>query len=176
MKCSGGSGRRLMSTSARLCADKDLVMNEPLNTTIARLTGTFCDPEIGGDVGASFAGQILDSLDANNNGEVDCAEWGIAKKFATLETLGGGYFGPKKIWPPACKLSKEGAQELAAYNAYLAELTLLTIKVNATGLAKTSVINAAHTVDGVVRSNALVGKVEGAVAQLSAKLNGTLSG
>lgn len=127
-------------------------------------------------MGASFAGQVLDSLDANNSGDVDRAEWGIARKMATLETLGGGYFGPKQIEPPACKLSKEGAQELAAYNAYLAQLTLLTIKVNATGLAKTSAINAAQTVDGVVRSNALVGKVEGAVAELSAKLNETLSG
>ena len=127
-------------------------------------------------MGTSFAGQLRDSLDANNNGDIDCAEWGIAKKRATLESLGGGYFGPKAIKPPACKLSEAGAKELAAYNAYLAKLTLATTKINATGLAKTSAINAAHTVDGMVRSNALVGKVEAAIADLSAKLNGTLGG
>ena len=127
-------------------------------------------------MGLTFAGQMLDSLDADNSNSVSCAEWQIGKQLATVESLGGGYFGPKKIDPPACKLSKDGAKQLASYNAYLARLTLATIKVNATGLVEETAAKAAHKIDGLVRGNAAVGKAVDAATVLSAKLNATMAG
>lgn len=168
LACPVGSGLAAASGSVGPCADKDLLLREPLNATIARLSGKFC---ASGNVGPSFAGQVLDSLDADNSGAVDCAEWSIAKQRATIQSLGGGYFGPKQIKPPVCKMSDAGAKELASYNAYLARLTLATLKANATGLVAESVTSAVHMIDGTVRSNAFVGEAVDAAAKLSAELN-----
>ena len=140
LNCPPSTGRRLTEDTAASgslglsCSDKNLVLDEPLNATAARLTAVFCVP--GGDAGLSFTGKILDTLDADKSGEIDCVEWGIAKMQATAEELmesgTGGYFGPAKLDPPACEMSAEGKTKLARYNAYLAELTMTTAAANTT--------------------------------------------
>lgn len=96
--------------------------------------------------------------------------------FFEIAELGGGYFGPPKLSPPACKLSPKGAETLARYNAYLAELTLATLKVHATGAVTSAVESAATNIDGHVRGNAVVGKLLDAKDVLAAKLNATMNG
>jgi hypothetical protein len=73
-------------------------------------------------------------------------------------------------------MSEKGAQKLAKYNAYLAKLTLATIKVNATGLVTSAVESVATSIDGHARGNAVVGKLLDAKDVLAAKLNATMSG
>lgn len=168
--------RKLAQSPNVLCSDKTLVLSEPINSTVARLTAVFCDIQnYDKDVGLEFAGQILASLDADKNGQVTCGEWQIAKMEATIEQL-VTYVGPKSVGPPACKMSQKGAETLARYNAYLAKLTLASLKVNATGVVTAAVENAATRVDGHVRGNAVVGKLLDAKDEITAKLNASMSG
>lgn len=168
-------GRRLaqaaVTQAERDCADKDQVINEPLTQTAARLSSFLCDS---GDVGLTFAGAVLTSLDADNNGVISCAEWQIAKTEATLAELGGSYLGLAKLPAPLCKLSKMGAGYFARYNEYLGALTLATLKANATGLAVTTAQRAAAAVEAAVVGNAAVGKVLDVTDAVAAKLNVTL--
>lgn len=162
------------------CSDKNLVLSEPLNVTAARLTGVFCEPGVGGEVGLSFAGQALDTLDANNDGSVNCVEWKIAKRQATVKELVAsgvqGYFGPAKLDPPNCKMSASGKAELAKYNAYLALLTLQTAAANTTAWAVSGARGAALAVEGRLVSNAAAGVAVTATEGLLAALNRTASG
>ena len=161
------------------CSDKNLVLSEPLNVTAARLTGVFCEPG-GGEVGLSFAGQALDTLDANNDGSVNCVEWKIAKRQATVKELIAtgvqGYFGPAKLDPPNCKMSASGKAWLAKYNAYLALLTLETAATNTTAWAVSGARGAALAVEGRVVGNAAAGVAITAKEGLLAALNRTASG
>jgi len=162
------------------CSDKNLVLSEPLNVTAARLTSVFCEPGVGGEVGLSFAGQALDTLDANNDGSVNCVEWKIAKRQATVKELVAsgvqGYFGPAKLDPPNCKMSASGKAELAKYNAYLALLTLQTAAANTTAWAVSGARGAALAVEGRLVSNAAAGVAVTATEGLLAALNRTASG
>ena len=172
-QASGGS-------ASLACADRDLVLSEPINATVARLSGIFCDPaSSNGDVGFSFAGQMLDTLDADNSGSVSCTEWGLAKRRTTYEQLvasgAGGYFGPAKVDPPACKMSREGAAELAKYNAYLAKLTLATAASNTTAWVQQEARGSALAVEGRLVSNAAVGVATAAKEGLLAAWNRTVS-
>jgi len=162
------------------CSDKNLVLSEPLNVTAARLTSVFCEPGVGGEVGLSFAGQALDTLDANNDGSVNCVEWKIAKRQATAKELVAsgvqGYFGPAKLDPPNCKMSASGKAELAKYNAYLALLTLETAAANTTAWAVSGARGAALAVEGRLVGNAAAGVAVTATEGLLAALNRTASG
>jgi len=162
------------------CSDKNLVLSEPLNVTAARLTSVFCEPGGGGEVGLSFAGQALDTLDANNDGSVNCVEWKIAKRQATAKELVAsgvqGYFGPAKLDPPNCKMSASGKAELAKYNAYLALLTLETAAANTTAWAVSGARGAALAVEGRLVGNAAAGVAVTATEGLLAALNRTASG
>jgi hypothetical protein len=156
------------------------VLSEPINATVARLSGIFCDPaSSNGDVGFSFAGQMLDTLDADNSGSVSCTEWGLAKRRTTYEQLvasgAGGYFGPAKVDPPACKMSREGAAELAKYNAYLAKLTLANAASNTTAWVQQETRGSALAVEGRLVSNAAVGVATAAKEGLLAAWNRTVS-
>lgn len=162
------------------CSDKNLVLSEPLNVTAARLTSVFCEPGGGGEVGLSFSGQALDTLDANNDGSVNCVEWKIAKRQATIKELLAsgvqGYFGPAKLDPPNCKMSASGKAELAKYNAYLALLTLETAAANTTAWAVSGARGAALAVEGRLVGNAAAGVAVTATEGLLAALNRTASG
>jgi hypothetical protein len=106
------------------CADKH-ILDEAPEALEARLSTTFCEP--GGKlVGRAFLDQMLESLDANRDGSVSCAEWGMAKRTSTLEDLGGAYHGPRSIAPPECPMTPHGEDTLAQYNAYLGNLSLAT--------------------------------------------------
>ena len=124
-----------ITAAERACADKDKVLNATLPELTAVLSSLYC-ASAGGSVGLEFTASLLASLDADRSGSVDCAEWGIAKQTATLRELEGGrYFGPAKLKAPLCKLTAEGREELARYDAYLGRLTLGTLATNATALA-----------------------------------------
>jgi hypothetical protein len=116
------------AAEAAACADRDLVMAEPLETTEARLSYTFCEP--GKLVGRAFAANVRATLDANNDGSVSCAEWGMAKMTSTLEQLGGAYHGPRELPQPECPMTPQGTEALARYNAYLGELSLATARAD----------------------------------------------
>jgi hypothetical protein len=103
------------------CQDKD-VLDEAPEVMEARLSAKFC-AEPTKLVGRAFVAQMLGSLDANLDGSVSCAEWGIAKMTPTLEQLGGAYRGPQRIALPECPMTPQGAEALARYNAYLNELS-----------------------------------------------------
>ena len=173
----GGGGGAVVPPN---CADKELVLSEPINATVARLSGVFCSPGSDGDVGLSFAGQMLDSLDADNNGLVSCTEWGIAKERTTFVELvssgAGGYFGPKAIDPPACKMSPSGKERLAKYNTYLAGLTLATAARNTTAWVSETARGAALAVEGHLVGNAAVGAATTAKEGLLDAWNRTISG
>jgi hypothetical protein len=102
------------AAEARACADRDRVLGEPLEATEARLSKKFCvTPGGGAGVGRAFAAVALATLDANGDGSVSCAEWGIAKMRPTLEQLGGAYRGPRELPLPDCPMSAEGVATLA---------------------------------------------------------------
>jgi hypothetical protein len=113
--------RALLKQAALACQDKE-VLDEPPEVMEARLSHKFC-AEPAQRVGRAFVEQMLASLDANLDGNVSCAEWGIASKTPTLEQLGGAYHGPRSVDPPACPMSQAGTDALAQYNAYLGELS-----------------------------------------------------
>jgi hypothetical protein len=111
--------------AAQACADKQ-ILDEAPEALEARLSTQFCEP--GGKlVGRAFLDQMLATLDANRDGTVSCAEWGMAKRTSTLEDLGGAYHGPRSIAPPECPMTPQGTEALARYNAYLGELTSATM-------------------------------------------------
>jgi hypothetical protein len=112
---------RASAPAGASCQDKE-VLDEPHDALEARLSVRFCEP--GGKlVGRAFLDQMLATLDANNDGSVSCAEWGMAKMTSTLEELGGAYRGPPSIAPPECPMTAQGAETVAQYNAYLAGLS-----------------------------------------------------
>jgi hypothetical protein len=116
------------AAEARACADRDRVLGEPPEATEARLSKKFCAARSGAGVGVgrAFAVAVLATLDANGDGSVSCAEWGIAKMRPTLEQLGGAYRGPRELPLPECPMSAEGAATLARYNAHLSGLAVAT--------------------------------------------------
>jgi hypothetical protein len=113
--------RQRSEQAALACQDKE-VLDEPPEVLEARLSSKFC-AEPATLVGRAFLEQVLASLDANKDGGVSCAEWGIAKMAPTLEQLGGAYHGPRSVDPPACPMTQAGTEALAQYNAYLGELS-----------------------------------------------------
>ena len=184
------SSSAAQARGGRACADKELVLSEPITATIERLSRVFCAGGVarrrtddlasrGKDVGHSFAGQMLDTLDADNSKDVSCTEWGIAKMQTTLDQLiasgARGYFGPDKVDPPSCKMSREGAAKLAKYNAYLAKLTLATAASNTTAWIQHTARGAALAVEGRVMSNAAVGAATAAKEGLLTAWNRTVS-
>jgi hypothetical protein len=104
------------------CQDKE-VLEEVPELIEARLSRKFC-AEPTQRVGRTFFDQMLASLDANLDGSVSCAEWGMAKMEPTLQQLGGAYRGPQQIAPPECPMTPEGQNTLKQYNAYLNELSV----------------------------------------------------
>lgn len=152
-------GRRLAAAAA--CADRDLVLDAPLRETAAALSRVFC-ADAGASVGLTFAGSVLETLDADQNGAVSCLEWGIAKEMPTADQL-GGYYGLPKLAPPECKLSPAGKARLASYNAYLAKLTAATLATNATGALKVKAER-----EAAMAENSVVGSA-GAAAVMAAK-------
>jgi hypothetical protein len=126
LKC---PARTTAERESRACADKH-ILDEAPEALEARLSTQFCEP--GGKlVGRAFLDQMLATLDANRDGSVSCAEWGMAKRASTLEDLGGAYHGPRSIAPPECPMTPQGTEALARYNAYLGELTSATMAVAA---------------------------------------------
>jgi hypothetical protein len=79
--------RAQLKQAALACQDKE-VLDEPPEVMEARLSAKFC-AEPATLVGRAFVEQVLASLDANKDGGVSCAEWGIASRTPTLEQLGG---------------------------------------------------------------------------------------
>jgi hypothetical protein len=104
------------------------VLEEAPEAIEARLSNKFC-AEPAQRVGRTFVDQMLASLDANLDGSVSCAEWGIAKMTPTLEQLGGAYRGPQQIAPPECPMTPEGQNTLKQYNAYLSGLSVASAAV-----------------------------------------------
>ena len=171
---SGGSTTTTAITAAeRACADRDKVLNATLPQLTERLSSIYCAS--GGDsVGLEFTGSLLATLDADKSGSVDCAEWGIAKMTPALHQLpGGGYFGPPKLEAPLCKLSAEGKDKLARYNAYLGKLTLGTLATNATALAASAASRAALTVENEVVAGSAAGALLAARDKVAAAWNTT---
>jgi hypothetical protein len=119
----GAAASAEATAEARACADKH-ILDEAPETLEARLSGAFCEP--GKLVGLPVLDQMLATLDANRDGSVLCAEWGMAKRTSSLEQLGGAYHGPRSIAPPECPMTPRGAEALARYNAYLGELASAT--------------------------------------------------
>jgi hypothetical protein len=115
--------RALSTRAASACQDKE-VLEEAPEVMEARLSHKFCEAKK--LVGRAFVEQMLASLDANLDGSVSCAEWGIAKMTPTLEQLGGAYRGPQRIALPECPMTTEGSEALARYNAYLNELSVVS--------------------------------------------------
>ena len=173
--CASGAGgpSATPADAARACADKDKVLNTTLPQLTATLSSYYCACE-GGSVGLEFSGSLLASLDADKSGSVDCAEWGIAKQTATLQQLaGGGYFGPPKLEAPLCKLSAQGKDQLARYNAYLGKLTLGTLATNATALAASAASRAALTEENDVVAGSAAGALLAARDKFAAAWNAT---
>ena len=173
-----GSSTSITTTTAitpaeRACADKDKVLNTPLPQLTATLSSSYC-ASAGDSVGLEFTSSLLASLDADKNGAVDCTEWGIAKQTTALRQLaGGGYFGPPKLEAPLCKLSAEGKDTLARYNAYLGKLTLGTLATNATALAASAATRAALTVENDVVAGSAAGALLAARDKAAAAWNAT---
>ena len=162
-----------ITAAERACADKDQVLNSTLPELTARLSSIYC-ASAGDSVGLEFTSSMLASLDADKNGAVDCTEWGIAKQRTTLQQLaGGGYFGPAKLEAPLCKLSAEGKDTLARYNAYLGKLTLGTLATNATALAASAATRAALTVENEVVAGSAAGALLAARDKVAAAWNAT---
>ena len=162
-----------ITAAERACADKDKVLNATLPELTAALSSLYC-ASAGGSVGLEFTGSLLASLDADKSGSVDCAEWGIAKMTPALHQLpGGGYFGPPKLEAPLCKLSAEGKDKLARYNAYLGKLTLGTLATNATALAASAASRAALTVENEVVAGSAAGALLAARDKVAAAWNAT---
>ena len=171
---SGGPTTTTTITAAeRACADKDKVLNTTLPQLTEILSSSYC-ASAGDSVGLEFTGSLLASLDADKSGSVDCAEWGIAKQRATLPQLpGGGYFGPPKLEAPLCKLSAEGKDTLARYNAYLGKLTLGTLATNATALAASAASRAVVTVENDVVAGSAANALLAARDKVAAAWNAT---
>lgn len=162
-----------ITTAERACADKDKVLNATLPELTAVLSSLYC-ASAGGSVGLEFTASVLASLDADRSGSVDCDEWGIAKRTATLPELGdGGYFGPAKLKAPLCKLTAEGREELARYDAYLGRLTLGTLATNATAAVASAASSAVVTVENDVVAGSAAGVLLAARDKVAAAWNAT---
>ena len=72
-------------------------------------------------------------------------------------------------------MSREGAAELAKYNAYLAKLTLATAASNTTAWVQQEARGSALAVEGRLVSNAAVGVATAAKEGLLAAWNRTVS-
>jgi hypothetical protein len=124
LKCPAKAAGPAEGKAPPSCADKHILEEAP-ELLEARLSSKFCEP--GGKlVGRAFLEQVLATLDANGDGSVSCAEWGIAKRAAALEQLGGAYRGPQSVAPPECPMTPQGAEALARYNSYLGALSSAT--------------------------------------------------
>ena len=171
--CTSPGATPTISAAQRACADKDQVLNSTLPELTARLSSFYC-ASAGDSVGLEFTSSLLATLDADKNGFVDCAEWGIAKQTTTLQQLsGGGYFGPVKLEPPLCKLSAYGKEQIARYNAYLGKLSLGTLATNTTALIATAASRTALTVENDVVAGSAAGALLAARDKVAAAWNAT---
>jgi hypothetical protein len=162
-----------ITPAERACADKDKVLNTPLPELTTTLSSSYC-ANAGDSVGLEFTSSLLATLDADKSGVVDCAEWGIAKQRTTLQQLTrGGYFGPAKLEPPLCKLSAQGKEQIARYNAYLGKLTLGTLAANATALAASAASRSALTVENEIVAGSAAGALLAARDKVAAAWNAT---
>lgn len=143
----GQTGRALLSLPGpgEPCEDLAAFLNETPAGLAQRLTRTFCDANDPiASVGPAFTAAAVEILDHDVDGEpTSCAEWEIAGRKATPESLpAGGHYGRTSLPLPACKMSEKGKKEWVAMNAYLADLAVAAFKANATVGAKAAIAGA----------------------------------
>lgn len=123
----GSAGRALLAAPGpgAACEDLPAFLNQTADDRAKSLTRTFCDAsDPAANVGPEFTAAAVEVLDHDADGApITCAEWEIAGRKATRESLpAGGHLGRTKLPKPACKMTDKGKQEWEAMNAHLADL------------------------------------------------------